>query len=296
MNSVAETMVRVRYLETRLQGLCDSGELAADLHFSTGQEAVSAGMIAALRPTDYVVTHHRTIAHAVAKGVPLLPLVAELMGKAGGLSGGLGGEMHLSDMEHRFAFCWQLVGTCVPVAAGLAWAVKNYRKSDDIVVCFFGDAATSNGQWHEGVNLAAVHGLPLLLVCENNHLAGNVTPDKYLPQWVRVTDRAKAYGIVTASIDGNNSNAVLSFAPQAAKYVRAKSQPFLLDCDTTRLGKHKQGQGDLRTKAQIAELAKRDPLLSIALSDARRREIEAEVDAVIAEAQAMRDAHLPATV
>ena len=252
-------MVLIRVLEEELQKLCDAGQ-GADLHFSAGEEGISVGVMAALRSTDYVVSHHRTIAHAVAKGVPLEPLVAEVLGLPGGLCGGRAGEMHMSDPAHRFMFTHQLVGTCVPVATGLAWAVKNYKKTDDIVVVFHGDAATSNGQWHEGLNIAAVQKVPLLLICENNGLAGNVRPEYYQPV-PHVEDRASAYGIRHSRIDGNDVEWVYNEAQEASEYVRAESRPYLLECITTRLGKHKQGQGDIRSKQEIAELAKRDPLL-----------------------------------
>jgi pyruvate dehydrogenase E1 component alpha subunit len=253
-------MVLIRTLETELQKLCDQGE-GADLHFSTGQEAIAVGVCAALRPTDYLVTHHRTIAHAVAKGVPLGPLVAEVLGRPGGVNGGRAGEMHINYPPARFMFSWQLVGTCVPVAAGLAWAVKNYKKADDIVVVFHGDASTSNGQWHEGLNIAAIQKVPLLLICENNHLAGNVRPEHYQPSGTSIRALAAGYGIKTISVDGNQVDQVSFSATEVAKWVRRESRPYLLECDTTRLGRHKQGQGDIRSKEEIAELTKRDPLL-----------------------------------
>jgi len=257
---LTEMMWRIRLLEDRLQRLCDEG-LGADLHFSTGQEAIAVGVCAALRSTDYLVTHHRTIAHAVAKGVPLYPLVAELLGKADGINGGIAGEMHLNYPQKRFMFCWQLVGTCVPVAAGIAWAVKNYLKTDDVVVVFHGDAATANGQWHEGVNIAAVQGLPLLLVCENNALAGNVRPEHYSPFAPYMqTGRAAGYAIRPDRVDGNDVEAVRAATGKALEYIRKNQRPVFLECHTARLGRHKQGQGDLRTHEEMQELAQHDPL------------------------------------
>lgn len=252
-------MLLIRVLEEELQKLCDLGE-GADLHFNKGQEAIAVGVCAALRPTDYVVGHHRTIAHAVAKGVPLVPLVAEVLGLPAGLSKGRAGEMHLSYPPKRFMFSFQLVGTCVPVAAGLAWAAKEYMYSDDIVAVFFGDAATSNAQWNEGVNIAAVKKVPLLLICENNGLAGNVRSPYYLPTRY-VHQRAKGYGIGAARVNGNHVDEVISVVNDASEIVRRDSRPFLLEFFTTRLSKHKQGQGDIRSKEELAQLAKRDPLL-----------------------------------
>mgnify|MGYP001596691923 CR=1 FL=1 len=258
--TLQEQMLLIRLVEDRLQELCMEGK-AGDLHFSKGQEAISVGVMSILRETDYIATHHRTIAHAISKGVPLRPLLAEILGKAEGLNGGMAGEMHMSCLEKRFMFSFQLVGTCIPVAAGIAWAVKNVKRTDDIVVVFHGDAATANGQWHEGVNIAAVQRLPLLLVCENNHLAGNVRPEEYLP--VEPWARAAGYGIRSNRVDGNNLHDVETAAKYAVDYVRRESKPFLLDCDTTRLGRHKQGQGDLRSVAEKDALALRDPLLHV---------------------------------
>lgn len=262
MDTLYEQMVLIRVLEEELQKLCDAGE-AGDLHFNRGQEAIAVGAIAALKDTDYVVAHHRTIAHAVAKGIPLESLVGELLGKHDGLNGGMAGEMHLSSPEHRFMFSFQLVGTCVPVAAGLAWAVKNYKKTDDIVAVFHGDAATANGQWHEGMNIAAVQQVPLLVICENNRLAGNVRPDKYQPAKIEVRDRAGGYGMRCGYVDGNDVRAVVSLIDAAADYVRRESSPFFLECGTARLSKHKQGQGDLRAPEEMERLARLDPLRDV---------------------------------
>ena len=277
----------IRVLETRLQALCNAGELTADLHLSTGQEAIAVGVEAAIRPTDYIVSHHRTIGHALARGVPLEPLIAELLGKASGLNGGMAGEMHLSYLPKRFMFSFQLVGTVVSVGAGIAWAAKNYLKSDDIVVVFCGEAATANAQFHEGLNIAAVQKLPLLLVCENNHLAGNVKEESYIP--VSPYERAAGYGVKSARVDGNNVEAVMEAASHAAHYVRTKCRPLLLDCDTTRLGRHKQGMGDRRTKEEMEILALRDPLRDVQLPPGFKEAMEAEIKELIESIQRSPD-------
>ena len=279
--TATERMLLVRLVEDKLQQLCDAG-LGADLHFSKGQEATSVGVISALRDTDYVAVHHRTIAHAIAKGVPLRPLLAEILGKAEGINGGRAGEMHMSYPDRRFMFSFQLVGTCVPVAAGIAWAVKNYKKTDDIVAVFFGDAATANGQWHEGMNIAAVQQVPLLLVCENNHLAGNVRPLDYLPVGA-VAYRAQAYGLASETINGNWLQEVTRAATEAIAYVREMGRPFLLECDTTRLGRHKQGQGDMRSQEEKDTLALRDPLLKETFETGLREAMRSEIDAIVAD-------------
>lgn len=265
-------MYRTRVLETRLQALCDSGELGADLHMTTGQEAIAAGVCAALEPRDMLLCHHRMIGWALARGVPLEMLVQELMG-------GPMGEMHFRAPEYGFAHSFQLVGTVVPVAAGVAWALKQ-KGQGGIAVAVFGDAATANGQWHEGVNIAAVMGLPLLLVCENNGLAGNVRYEQYSPVQ-EVRERGNGYGIKALRVDGQDLPQVAGAAEAAVAYVREAGRPLLLECTTTRLGKHKQGMGDTRSAEEKARLWLNDPLRLVSLGERERAAIEAEVDEVI---------------
>ena len=132
MNPDHRTLVTIRAVEHRLEAMCRRGE-AGDLHFSRGQEAISVGVMAALRPTDWVVSHHRTISHtAIARGVDLRALLAEVLGKRTGLNGGRAGEMHVHDDRTRYAFSFQLVGTSAPVAAGLAWARKYHHRTDEV--------------------------------------------------------------------------------------------------------------------------------------------------------------------
>lgn len=297
MNTMTETkvlyekMVLIRLLEDRLQALCDQGE-AGDLHFNKGQEAISVGVCAALAPEDHIVTHHRTIAHQIAKGADLHGLVAELLGRTTGTNGGRAGEMHINDRKIRHDFSFQLVGTCIPVAAGLAYALKYHHRSNEIVAVFFGDAATSNGQFHEGLNIAAIKQVPLLLVCENNHLAGNITPEHYTPpapDFLRT--RAYSYGIPHIQTDGNELAEVMRVTALALEVIRRDSRPCMLEFDTTRLCWHKQGQRDVRSADVLATLAERDPLLQFARAndvsdearDAVYAEMNARLDAVFAE-------------
>ena len=258
-----EQMVLIRTLETELQRLCDVGEISADLHMSKGEEAIAVGVCAALQPQDLLVVHHRMMGWAISKGVPLDLLVAELLGRRSGICGGRGGEMHMTAMQYGFAHSFQLVGTAIAVAVGVGWALRNYKKSDGIVVAVCGDAATANAQFHEGLNIAAVNHVPMLVIVENNQLAGNVRPEHYLPPTPnhRIDERARSYGIGASRTDGNRVNNVMDVASITVDRVRTTGRPYLLECMTTRLGKHKQGQGDIRSKEELAELSKRDPLL-----------------------------------
>ncbi|MDP2663602.1 MAG: thiamine pyrophosphate-dependent enzyme, partial [Dehalococcoidia bacterium] len=185
----------------------------------------------------------------------------EVLGRKMGLCGGRAGEMHFRDPLRGFMFSFQIVGTCIPVAAGLAWACKN-RGSHEVVAVFHGDACTANGQWHEGLNIATVQGLPLLLVCANNGLAGNVRSKAYQPtQWVR--NRVNGYGIESMTINGNRVLEVEAAARNALDYIHTTGRPYFLECITTRLSWHKQGQRDMRPKEEVDELTKRDPLPQI---------------------------------
>ena len=278
-------MLTIRLVEDELQRLCLTGE-ASDLHFSKGQEAISVGVCSKLRPTDYIVTHHRTISPAIARGFPMNPFMAEILGKATGINKGLAGEMHIRNPGLRFMFSFQLVGTCASVAAGLAWAVKYYKKEDNIVAVFLGDAATSNAQFHEGMNLAAVRKVPLFVVVEDNHLAGNIRPEFYLP--APIEKRFEAFGIRVSKADGNKVDEVMDAARTCIELVRANSSPAALILDTTRLSWHKQGQRDIRSQAEVDELAKRDPLLyeerRVGIDEALKSTLTKTIEREIAEA------------
>ena len=264
-------------VEQWLEAMCRKGE-AGDLHLSRGQEAISVGVMGALRPSDWVVAHHRTISHAIARGVDLRALLAEVLGKRTGLCGGRAGEMHLHDDRTRFAFSFQLVGTCLPVAVGLAWAQRYHHRTDDVVACFFGDAATSNGVVHEGLTIAAVRDVPLLLVCENNGRAGNVTAEHYMPTRT-VAERMRGYGIGAETVDGNDLVEVREMATRLVAYAREQSRPMMLECRTERLAPHKMGQGDSRTKAEMEDASRGDPIHAIPVAE--RAVAEVEIGAVL---------------
>lgn len=303
------TMLTIRLVEERLQAMCMRGE-AGDLHFSRGQEAIATGVCAALRPTDHIVTHHRTIAHEIARirsvfpheqwtdgtcsklinrgSAPFYQLIAEILGKRTGINGGIAGEMHISNSAIRHDFSFQLVGTCVPVSVGIAYAQKYFHKNDEIVAVFFGDAASSNGQVHEALTIAAIHKVPLLLVCENNGLAGNVTKEHYLPTKT-VAERMKAYGIPAETIDGNDVESVRANAMLASAWIRDGGGPMMLECLTERCCNHKQGQGDIRGKEAVEKLLSEvDPMRVWRESSSHleyercEREISVELDDVFA--------------
>jgi TPP-dependent pyruvate/acetoin dehydrogenase alpha subunit len=290
--SLFEKIVYIRVLENKLQDYCNRG-LAGDLHFNKGQEAIAVGVCAALKETDYIVTHHRTIAHQIAKGAALEPLIAELLGKRTGVNGGHAGEMHISDPAIRYAFSFQLVGTCIPVAAGLAWALTHHHHTDDIVAVFFGDAASSNGQFHEGLNLAAVRQVPLLMICENNHLAGNIRPSYYMTG-KSVAGLALSHEVAVEQVDGNDIRAVVATTEQAADYVRRYKKPFFLECMTERLSWHKQGQRDIRSREELLDLSMNEPVKRLSRQlPGKYEELEERIDRELTAILKKVEAELP---
>lgn len=257
-------MVLIRTLETKFLDLAKTTGEISDLHLMRGEEAIPVGVCAALRKDDYMVTHHRTIAHSIAKGMELQPLVDEILGRSTGICGGRSNEMHIRDPSIGYMFSFQLVGTGAPVSAGVAWASRYVKKEDKVTALFIGDAATGNAQFFEGMNAAALRKVPLLVVIEDNHLAGNITPNYYFPErfgmLTTIEDRLNAFSIPSLKIDGNKIDQVVMGAQEIIGEIREAPRPFALICDTTRLLMHKIGQGDVRTPEQIAELEKRDPL------------------------------------
>jgi TPP-dependent pyruvate/acetoin dehydrogenase alpha subunit len=285
---IYKKMVLIRTLETALLQLAESTGEVSDLHLNRGEEAISLGVCSVLRPDDYMVTHHRTIAHSIAKGMPLQPLVDEILGRATGICGGKANEMHIRSPEIGYLFSFQLVGTAVPVATGIAWASKYVKREDRVVALFVGDASTANAQFLEGLNAAAIRKVPLLVVIEDNHLAGNITPDYYFPDNAGIKDRFSAFGISSRGIDGNKIDEVVRHAEEAVNAVRSSSRPFGLICDTTRLLMHKIGQRDVRRPDQIAELAKRDPILylenKLGLGEREKTEVRADAESRVTRA------------
>jgi len=281
-------MVLIRNLETSLLQLAESTGEVSDLHLDRGQEAISVGVCSALRSDDYMVTHHRTIAHSIAKGMPLQPLVDEILGRGTGVCGGKANEMHIRSPEIGYLFSFQLVGTAAPVAAGIAWASRYVKHEDRVVALFVGDASTSNAQFLEGMNAAAIRKVPLLVVIENNHLAGNITPDYYFPENSGIRDRFNAFGIESTSIDGNKIDEVVKSAKAAVDTIRVSSRPVGLICDTTRLLMHKIGQRDVRKPELVAELARRDPIAyaerMLGLEERQKKEVREEAESMVAKA------------
>jgi TPP-dependent pyruvate/acetoin dehydrogenase alpha subunit len=233
------TMHRIRAFEERVGALTRSMQVHGLIHLSIGGEGVAAGVCAQLRDDDAIYSGHRAHGHAIAKGVPLRQLMAELMGRDGGLCRGLGGSMHLVDLEHGLLGATGVVGGNIPLAAGNALAAK-LRGSDQVTVVFFGDGAVQAGHFHESVNLSALWELPLILVCENNGFA-EFTPRSAHTTVERVSDVVAPYGFERRTVDGGDAGAVYEAFGEFLAVARAGRGPLLLECLTHRRRGHYEG-------------------------------------------------------
>ena len=255
-------MWRIRLFEERVGRLKRADEVHGLIHLSVGQEAVAAAVCSQLRADDAVYSGHRAHGHAIAKGASLSRVMAELMGRDGGLCRGLGGSMHLVDLTHGFMGATGVVGGNVPIALGSALAAR-LRGEDSVSVVFFGDGAVQAGHFNETVNLAALWRLPLILVCENNGFA-EFTPRSAHTTVERVTDVVAPYELDCETVDGNDAVAVWEAFGRYLAAARGGGGPFLLECLTHRLRGHYEGDpGTYRVALAAADWQEKDPILRL---------------------------------
>jgi pyruvate dehydrogenase E1 component alpha subunit len=257
------TMVRIRRAEEVIADMVESGEARCPCHLYIGQEAVAAGVCAALRDQDTVWGGHRSHGHYLAKGGPLEGLFAEVLGKASGCSAGRGGSMHLLAADKGILGTVPIVAGTVPLASGAALAAK-IRGSGEVAVAFFGDGTLEEGHVHETLNLAAVYKLPLVFVCENNLYSSHL-------HWTerRVTDNlhhaGEFHGVPGVRVDGNDVRGVYDAASQALQRARTGEGPSFLECRTFRWRGHVGASMDLdvgvRRRDELGEWFAKDPIL-----------------------------------
>ncbi|HXZ57576.1 MAG TPA: thiamine pyrophosphate-dependent dehydrogenase E1 component subunit alpha [Gaiellaceae bacterium] len=292
---------RIRAFEERVGQLTLANEVHGLVHLSIGQEAVAVGVCGGLRPDDVVYSSHRAHGHAIAKGAPLERVMAELMGRAGGLCRGLGGSMHLVDVEHGLLGATGVVGGNVPLALGSALAGL-LLGGDRVAVVFFGDGAVQTGIFFESVNLATLWRLPVILVCENNGFA-EFTPRSAHTVVERVSDVVAPFGLERETVDGNDVAAVRSAFERFRETARAGEGPLLLECLTHRLRGHYEGDPERYREALAAEEWQAlDPILRLQrrgldegwLGEASPVELEQEArDQVEQAVQAARESPFP---
>jgi TPP-dependent pyruvate/acetoin dehydrogenase alpha subunit len=292
-----ETMAKV-YLEGKLppaiqKGLAfdiGGGPVPGEMHLAAGQEPVAVGVCAHLRTEDSVVGTHRPHHFAIAKGVPLKPMTAEMFGKDTGLGRGKGGHMHLFDPAHKFS-CSGIIGASLPPACGAALAAKK-RGKDWVAVAFFGEGASNQGSFHESLNLASLWRLPVLFVCEDNKYAISVEKSESTAvAWN--ADRASAYGMPGVLVGQNDALEVYEAAGAAIARARRGEGPTLLEVKTDRYLGHFQGDPETyRPAGEVAELRMNDPIPRLGahlrklglLDDAADAALRARVSGRIAEA------------
>ncbi len=286
-------MVECRQFETRAQELFFEGLVRGTTHLGIGQEAVAAGFGAAMREDDYTFATYRGHNHALVRGVPMGPILAELFGRANGLMGGKGGSMHITSAAHHMMGSYAIVGAHLPIALGAAWSAQ-YRKSGQVAVCFFGDGTTNIGAFHEALNMAVVWKAPVVFVCENNQYM-EYTPIGAVTAVPRpAADRASAYGLEPIVVDGNDVEAVHEVATAALERARRGDGPSLIEAVTYRHGGHSRADpGKYRPDEEVAAWKARDPipaqrtrLLAAGLAEPELDRIDEEVKAAVAEGEA----------
>jgi pyruvate dehydrogenase E1 component alpha subunit len=250
----------LRKFEERAYDLFLENFVKGTSHLSIGQEAIAAGFAAAMRPTDWTFATYRGHAHTLARGVPMTPVFAELMGRTNGLMAGKGGSMHLTSVEHGVMGSYAIIGAHMPIACGAAWSAQ-YRKTDQVAVCFFGDGSVNIGAFHEALNFAAIWKLPVVFVCENNLWMEYTRTSEVTAVANPAADRASAYGLESIMVDGNDADAVFDVATRAIKRARAGEGPSMIEALTYRHGGHSRADpGKYRPDAEVAEWLAKDPI------------------------------------
>jgi pyruvate dehydrogenase E1 component alpha subunit len=254
------SQVNIREAEQRAFDLFLQNLVKGTSHLSLGQEAVAAGFAVAMKKGDLSFCTYRGHAHTLARGVPVEQVLGELMQRDNGLMRGKGGSMHLTSEPHGVMGSYAIIGAHLPIACGAAWRAQ-YKKQDDVTVCFFGDGTTNIGAFHEALNFAAVWKLPVIFVCENNFYMeytpiGDVTAVKH-----PAGDRASAYGLEKIVIDGNDADVVYRAAVKAYDKARAGGGPSLIECLTYRHSGHSRADpAKYRPEGELEKWKERDPI------------------------------------
>ena len=297
MLALLRQMIRIRRFEDKCAELYTQEKIRGFLHLYDGEEAIAVGVIPILDKHDRIVATYRKHGHALVRGVPMTTVMAEMYGKQEGCSRGRGGSMHLFDAATNFHGGNAIVGGGLPLAIGLALA-SHMRKDDVVTTCFFGEGAVAEGEFHESLNLAALWGLPVLFVCENNLYAMG-TALSLSESEIDIQRKAACYKIASEAVDGMDVIAVEAAARRAVHAVRANRKPYFLECRTYRLRAHSMFDPQFyRDKAEIEKWRPNEPIVRfrnwldvnhmIHAEDVAR--IEAEADAEIAAAVAFAEA------
>ncbi|MEM3731237.1 MAG: pyruvate dehydrogenase (acetyl-transferring) E1 component subunit alpha [Candidatus Bathyarchaeia archaeon] len=284
-------MVEIRFFEEKVFDLYAQNLVPGTIHLYAGEEAVAVGVCSALRKDDYITSTHRGHGHCIAKGADLKRIMAEILGKATGYCKGKGGSMHIADFSIGMLGATAVVGAGIPIAVGAGLSIK-LRKTTQVVACFFGEGASNQGTFHEGINMASIWRLPVIFVCENNLYAMGTRQSRVM-NIENIADRALAYGISGVVVDGNDVLAVYEAAAKAVERARKGEGPTLIECKTYRHKGHSRvDPARYRPKEEVEEWLAKDPikrfreklLQTKVLTEAEIQQIESEVATEIEEA------------
>ena len=271
------SMLLQRRFEERVAEAYALGKIGGFCHLYIGQEAVSTGTISLLREDDYVITTYRDHGQGLARGMTPRAMMAELFGRVDGCAGGKGGSMHMFDKELGFLGGHGIVGGHIPIATGVAFAIK-YRGGDQVIVCFMGEAAVNNGAFHEALNMAALWKLPAIFIIENNRY-GMGTALERASAIHDIYERAASYDMPRGQVDGQDVFAVRAAVGEAIERARTEKTPTLLEVRTYRFMGHSMSDavsGTYRTKDELDEYLKRDPIALLRAHMQERDEISEE--------------------
>lgn len=255
-----KNMYLTRYFEENAEVLYTRGLVNGTMHLSIGMEASPIGSIAAIEKSDYIMHHHRGHGHTIAKGADLVLMTAEFLGKEGGLNRGRGGSMHIADVSSRNMGGNGIVGGMIANGVGIGLSLK-MRKSKDILLCYFGDGATNEGEFHEALNIAVLWQVPVVFICDNNQYGMSMAIEK-VASVPCIAERVRAYGIPAETVDGNDVLAVYDAVLRAVEKVKSGQGPQMVDNLTYRWRGHSKSDRNLyRTQEEIKEWQQNDPIV-----------------------------------
>lgn len=286
------TMCTIRHFEYTADRLYAAGKVHGTMHLSAGQEAVAAGTSLAVHPDDYLINHHRGHGHFIAKGADINLMMAEFLGKDTGYNRGRGGSMHIADFQSNNLGANGIVGGGIPQAVGVGLALQ-MQKRNEICICIFGDGASNEGVFHEAMNMASLWKLPILYICENNKYGMSMDVERVVAK-LPIAQRAEAYGIPWACVDGNDVVEVYEAMKNAAEHVRSGKGPYFVETLTYRYFGHSKSDRNLyRTKEEIEDWKQnRDPIMcftkqllqSEIMDEAQAQEMDGQAEQVILKA------------
>jgi pyruvate dehydrogenase E1 component alpha subunit len=252
-------MLEIRFFEEKVFELYGQNLVPGTIHLYLGEEAIAVGVCSVLRKEDYIISTHRGHGHCIAKGAELKPTMAEILGKKTGYCKGKGGSMHIADFKIGMLGATAVVGAGLPIAVGAGLSIK-LRKTDQVVACFFGEGASNQGTFHESINMASTWKLPVIFVCENNLYAMGTRQSRVMAI-ENIADRAIAYGISGAVVDGNDVLAVYEATQKAVERARKGEGPTLIECKTYRHKGHSRvDPAKYRPKEEVEQWLAKDPI------------------------------------